>query len=90
MQNLCVTIKDLNDKFNDREAIIKDVFDGRVDAYVPDKKCNVDLDFDQVIPMKPLQGDDVRSYFLKIDYTSISRLASFSVRTPVTVVLSSR
>uniref|UniRef100_A0A8R1IDV5 CTD domain-containing protein n=1 Tax=Caenorhabditis japonica TaxID=281687 RepID=A0A8R1IDV5_CAEJA len=63
VQQLCVTIKDHEPRYNDREAIVKDVFEGKVDAYIPDLKCNVDVEFDQLVPMRPLQGDDARVIF---------------------------
>lgn len=62
VQNLCVQIKDHEGRFNGREAIIKDVTDGKVDVYMPDHKCNLEVDFDQLTPMKPQPGDDVRKY----------------------------
>ncbi|CAA92685.1 Transcription elongation factor SPT5 [Caenorhabditis elegans] len=63
VQNLCVQIKDHEGRFNGREAIIKDVTDGKVDVYMPDHKCNLEVDFDQLTPMKPQPGDDARVIF---------------------------
>lgn len=63
MPNLYVTIKEHETKFNDREGIVQDVTDGKVDVYIPDHKCNLEVDFDQLAPVKPIPGDHVRVIF---------------------------
>uniref|UniRef100_A0A1I7TUA6 Transcription elongation factor SPT5 n=1 Tax=Caenorhabditis tropicalis TaxID=1561998 RepID=A0A1I7TUA6_9PELO len=63
MQNLYVIIKEHEPRFNDREAIVQDVTDGKVEIYVPDHKCNLEVDFDQLTPTRPQPGDHARVIF---------------------------
>ncbi|EPB67762.1 Supt5 repeat protein [Ancylostoma ceylanicum] len=59
MEDLFVTIKSNHDedRFQDREAIVTSVQDGRCQVYIPDLKCSATADFDQIEPLKPQEGD---------------------------------
>lgn len=59
MSNLYVVIKEHDPRYNDREAIVQNVNDGKVDIYIPDLKCNLEVDFDQLSPTRPQPGDFV-------------------------------
>lgn len=63
MPNLYVVIKEHESRYNDREAIVQDVTDGKVDVYIPDHKCNLEVDFDQLAPTRPQPGDHARVIF---------------------------
>ncbi|CAI5447588.1 unnamed protein product [Caenorhabditis angaria] len=63
IKKLYVTIKDHDSKYNDREAVVREVYEGKADLYVPDLKCNIEAEFEQIQPMKPQQGDDTRVIF---------------------------
>lgn len=62
MEDLYVTIKSNHDedRFQDREAIVTSVQDGRCQVYIPDLKCSATADFDQIEPLKPQEGDFTR------------------------------
>ncbi|PIO68445.1 Supt5 repeat protein [Teladorsagia circumcincta] len=62
MEDLFVTIKSNHDedRFQDREAIVTSVQDGRCQVYIPDLKCSATADFDQIEPLKPQEGDYTR------------------------------
>ncbi|KAL6739230.1 hypothetical protein Aduo_012706 [Ancylostoma duodenale] len=62
MEDLFVTIKSNHDedRFQDREAIVTSVQDGRCQVYIPDLKCSATADFDQIEPLKPQEGDWTR------------------------------
>ncbi|CAB3409928.1 unnamed protein product [Caenorhabditis bovis] len=60
---LYVTIKNHDPMYNDREAVVREILDEKVDLYVPDLKCNVEAEYDQILPLKPQQGDDTRVIF---------------------------
>ncbi|EFP08569.1 hypothetical protein CRE_15485 [Caenorhabditis remanei] len=63
MSNLYVVIKEHDPRYNDREAIVQNVNDGKVDIYIPDLKCNLEVDFDQLSPTRPQPGDFARVIF---------------------------
>ncbi|CAO4374106.1 unnamed protein product [Caenorhabditis nigoni] len=63
MANLYVTIKEHDPRYNDREAIVQNVENGRVEIYVPDLKINLEVEFDQIQPTKPAAGDYARVIF---------------------------
>ncbi|VDL69227.1 unnamed protein product [Nippostrongylus brasiliensis] len=68
IEDLFVTIKSNHDedRFQDREAIVTSVQDGRCQVYIPDLKCSATADFDQIEPLKPQEGDYVRILNLPI------------------------
>lgn len=63
MANLYVIIKEHEPRFNDREAIVQNVSDGKVEIYIPDLKCNLEVDFDQITPTRPQPGECARVIF---------------------------
>ena len=61
LENLYVTIKDNHEesRFHDAEALITKVQDGRCQVYIPDLKCDAEVGFDEILPVKPSVGDHV-------------------------------
>ncbi|CAD6194882.1 unnamed protein product [Caenorhabditis auriculariae] len=72
VQNMYVTIVDHDPRFNDREGVVRQVANGRVELYVPDLKTDLEADFDQVVPTRPHAHDYVRViYGPDMGYTGV-------------------
>ncbi|PIO62079.1 hypothetical protein TELCIR_16379, partial [Teladorsagia circumcincta] len=62
MEDLFVTIKSNHDedRFQDCDAIVTSVQDGRFHVYIPNMKCSATADFDQIEPLGPQEIDYTR------------------------------
>lgn len=65
LENLYVSIKDNHEeqRFHNAEAIITKVQNGSCVVYIPDLKCEGNVSFDEIMPVKPVVGDHVRKRF---------------------------